>query len=454
MRLTSVNPATGETMSTYEEMTPQMAASVVGRAHEAWQAWRATTFSDRAMLMKRAGGALRERSDSLARLMAAEMGKPLAQGVAEAEKCAWVCEYYAEHAETQLAPETIVVEGARSYVAFEPLGVLLAVMPWNFPLWQVYRFAAPALMAGNVAVLKHASNVSGCALAIEGIFVHAGFPEGCFRALIIGSKQVRAVIEHPLVRAVTLTGSTPAGKAVAAQAGAVLKKTVLELGGSDPYVILEDADLDHAARICVSSRLINSGQSCIAAKRFVVVAPVLRAFTDRVVMAMRTKKVGDPLAEGTDLGPLARRDLRDGLHTQVLTSLKRGAALVLGGEVPPGPGAYYPPTVLTDVKPGMPAYDEELFGPVAAVIAASDEDAAVRIANDTAFGLGAAVFTRDTQRGERVARKLEAGATFVNGSVASDPRLPFGGVKESGYGRELGAYGIKEFVNVKTVVIK
>jgi succinate-semialdehyde dehydrogenase/glutarate-semialdehyde dehydrogenase len=382
------------------------------------------------------------------------MGKPLKQGAAEVEKCALGCDYYADNAEAHLAPDTIKTENSKSYVAFEPLGVVLAIMPWNFPLWQVYRFAAPALMAGNVGVLKHASNVPGCALVIEEIFTQAGFPEGVFRTLLIGNKQVQAVIEHPLVRAVTLTGSTAAGKTVAAQAGAVLKKTVLELGGSDPYVVLEDADLDHAVQTCVNSRLINSGQSCIAAKRFVVVEPVLAAFTDRFVALMKTKKAGDPLIEGTDVGPQARRDLRDDLHKQVIASIERGATLLLGGEVPPGKGAYYPATVLADVKPGMPAYDEELFGPVAAIIGAKDEEDAVRIANDTIFGLGAAVFTKDAKRGERIARKLEAGATFVNRSVASDPRLPFGGIKESGYGRELGGYGIKEFVNVKTVCVK
>jgi len=321
-------------------------------------------------------------------------------------------------------------------------------------LWQVYRFAAPAIMAGNAGVLKHASNVPGCALAIEEIFAQAGFPEGVFRTLLIGNKQVKGVIEDPLVRAVTLTGSTPAGKAVAAQAGAVLKKTVLELGGSDPYVVLEDADLDVAAETCVNSRLINSGQSCIAAKRFVVVEPVLAPFTTRFVALMKAKKMGDPLVDGTDVGPQARHDLRDGLHKQVLASVEQGATLLLGGEVPAGDGAFYPPTVLADVKPGMPAYDEELFGPVAAIINAKDEADAVRIANDTTFGLGAAVFTKDAARGERIARALEAGATFVNSAVASDPRLPFGGIKESGYGRELGAYGIKEFVNVKTVYVK
>jgi succinate-semialdehyde dehydrogenase/glutarate-semialdehyde dehydrogenase len=326
-------------------------------------------------------------------------------------------------------------------------------MPWNFPLWQVFRFAAPALMAGNVGILKHASNVPGCALAIEELFAAAGFPPGSFSTLLIGSSQVPTVIENPLVRAVTLTGSTPAGKAVAAKAGSVLKKTVLELGGSDPYVILEDADLDMAVPICVNARLVNSGQSCIAAKRFIVVEPVLSDFSDKFVKLMNSKRMGDPLADGTDVGPQARMDLRDDLHRQVLASLERGARLLLGGELPAGPGAFYPPTVLGDVKGGMPAYDEELFGPVAAIIRAVDEQDAVRIANDTSFGLGAAVFTRDLERGERVARLLEAGSTFINSGVASDPRVPFGGIKDSGYGRELGTYGIKEFVNVKTVSV-
>jgi succinate-semialdehyde dehydrogenase/glutarate-semialdehyde dehydrogenase len=454
MGIASINPATGETIKTYDEMTPEAAAAAVVQAHKTWQAWRATPFGARAGLMKKTAGILRERKNELAKLMATEMGKPLQQGAAEVEKCALGCDYYADNAEAHLATETIKTENSKSYVAFEPLGVVLAVMPWNFPLWQVYRFAAPALMAGNVGVLKHASNVPGCALVIEEIFTQAGFPEGAFRTLLIGNKQVQAVIEHPLVRAVTLTGSTAAGKTVAAQAAAVLKKTVLELGGSDPYVVLEDADLDHAVQTCVNSRLINSGQSCIAAKRFVVVESVLAAFTDRFVALMKTKKVGDPLIEGTEVGPQARRDLRDDLHKQVIASIERGATLLLGGEVPPGKGAYYPPTVLAGVKPGMPAYDEELFGPVAAIIEAKDEEDAVRIANDTIFGLGAAVFTKDAKRGERIARKLEAGVTFVNSSVASDPRLPFGGIKESGYGRELGSYGIKEFVNVKTVCVK
>jgi len=454
MTIASVNPATGQTIKTYDEMTPDQVSAAVAQAHEAWKGWRKTSFADRGRPMKRAGEILRQRKDEFARLMAAEMGKPLKQGVAETEKCAWSCDYYADHAEAHLAPETIKTDASTSYVAFDPLGVVLAVMPWNFPLWQVFRFAAPALMAGNAAVLKHASNVPGCALVIEDVLNEAGFPKGLFRTLLIGSRQVKAVIEHPLVRAVTLTGSTPAGKAVAAQAGAVVKKAVLELGGSDPYIILEDADLDLAVQTCVTSRLINSGQSCVNAKRFVVVEPQLAAFTERFVAAMKAKKIGDPLADGTDVGPQARFDLRDDLHKQVVESVRKGAKLLLGGEIPPGTGAYYPPTVLAEVRPGMPAYDEELFGPVAAIVKANDEGDAVRIANDSIFGLGASVFTKDIARGERLTRDLEAGCTFVNGLVASDPRLPFGGIKESGYGRELGSYGIKEFVNTKTGYIK
>ena len=450
----SVNPATGETIKTYEDMTPPQAAAAVAESHEAWKTWRKTSFAERATPMKKAAAILRERKQEFATLMALEMGKPLKQGIAEVEKSALGCEYYADHAEAHLASEIITTDASKSYVAFDPLGVVLAVMPWNFPFWQVFRFAAPALMAGNTGVLKHASNVPGCALAIEEIFTQAGFPKGVFRTLLIGSKQVKAVIEHPRVRAVTLTGSTPAGKAVAAQAGAVIKKTVLELGGSDAYIVLEDADLDHAVSTCTTSRLINSGQSCVNAKRFVIVEPLLAAFTERLVASMRATRMGDPLAEGTDIGPQARRDLRDDLHKQVLDSIANGATLLLGGEVPPGAGSFYPPTVLTDVKPGMPAYDEELFGPVAAIIAARDEADAVRIANDSVFGLGAAVFTRDLARGERIARELEAGCTFINALVASDPRLPFGGIKEAGYGRELGSYGIREFMNVKTVYVK
>jgi succinate-semialdehyde dehydrogenase/glutarate-semialdehyde dehydrogenase len=454
MPIESVNPATGATLKIYDEMTPQQTAAAVDEAYAASKAWRTASFADRARPMKQAAAILRDRKEEFARLMALEMGKPLKQGIAEAEKCALGCEYYADHAEAHLAPEFVKTEASKSYVAFEPIGVVLAVMPWNFPFWQVFRFAAPALMAGNAGVLKHASNVPGCALAIEEVFTQAGFPKGVFRTLLIGSRQVKAVIEHPRVSAVTLTGSTPAGKAVAAAAGAALKKTVLELGGSDPYIVLEDADLDDAVNTCATSRLINSGQSCVNAKRFIIVEPLVSAFTEKLVAAMKSRRMGDPLADGVDVGPQSRPDLRDELHKQVTDSVAKGATLLLGGEIPPGNGSFYPPTVLGNVKPGMPAYEEELFGPVASVFAARDEQEAIRIANDSIFGLGAAVFTKDVARGERIARQLDAGCTFVNTLVASDPRLPFGGIKESGYGRELGTYGIKEFVNIKTVYIK
>ena len=454
MAIESVNPSTGDTIKTYDEMTPQQTAAAVAEAHEAWKAWRKVPFRERAVPMKKAAAILRQRKEEFATLMALEMGKPLKQGIAETEKSALGCDYYADHAEGHLAPETIKTDASKSGVAFEPIGVVLAVMPWNFPFWQVFRFAAPALMAGNAGVLKHASNVPGCALAIEQVFVEAGFPRGVFRTLLIGSRQVKAVIENPLVAAVTLTGSTPAGKAVAAQAGAVIKKTVLELGGSDAYIVLDDADLDLAVNTCVTSRLINSGQSCVNAKRFIVVESLAAAFTEKFVAAMKTRKMGDPMADGTDVGPQSRPDLRDELHKQVVDSVAKGAKALLGGEIPSGRGSFYPPTVLTGVRKGMPAYDEELFGPVAAIVTARDEADAIRIANDSIFGLGAAVFTRDVARGERVAGELEAGCTFVNTLVASDPRLPFGGIKESGYGRELGSYGIKEFVNIKTVYVK
>jgi succinate-semialdehyde dehydrogenase / glutarate-semialdehyde dehydrogenase len=386
--------------------------------------------------------------------MAEEMGKPIRDGIAEIQKCAGGCDYFAENAERFLAPEPVATEARKSYVAFNPLGVVLAVMPWNFPFWQVFRFAAPGLMAGNAGVLKHASNVPGCALAIEQVFRRAGFPEHLFRTLLIGSKEVTAMIEHPLVRAVTLTGSGPAGRAVASKAGAMLKKTVLELGGSDPYLVLEDADLEQAAALCTKGRLINMGQSCIAAKRFIVVDKVRSRFEELFVERMSAAKFGDPLSEQTELGPLARHDLRDALHDQVQRSVAVGARCLLGGKIPDGPGAYYPPTVLTDVEKGMPAYEEELFGPVAAVIPVKDEEGAIAVANDSIFGLGGAVLTGDRERGGRIAReRIDSGSVFVNEVVRSDVRLPFGGVKESGYGRELSNYGIKEFVNIKSVYV-
>jgi succinate-semialdehyde dehydrogenase/glutarate-semialdehyde dehydrogenase len=450
--LRSVNPTDGSLVREYAEATPEEVACVLAAAARSFEGWRRTSFAERGSVLRRAGALLRERRDALARLMALEMGKPVAQGRAEADKCAWACEHYAEHAERFLAPETAPTDAAKSYVAFEPLGPVLAVMPWNFPLWQVFRFAAPALMAGNVGLLKHASNVSGCALAIEEILHGAGVPRDAFRALLVGSPRVAALVEAPEVVAVTLTGSTPAGRAVATKAGACLKKSVLELGGSDAYVVLEDADLDRAAEACAASRLQNGGQSCIAAKRFIVVEAVLQGFQELLVERMSTRRMGDPLDEGTDVGPQARRDLRDELQRQVEATIARGARALLGCRVPDGPGAFYPPSVLAGVGPGMPAFDEELFGPVAAIVVAKDEKDAIRLANHTVFGLGAAVFTRDLERGERIARhELAAGSCFVNAFVRSDPRLPFGGIKESGYGRELAAFGIREFVNVKTV---
>jgi len=454
MALQSIDPRDGSLVKEYEEATEEDMREALAAAALAFDSWRRTSFDARATVLRRAGVLLRHRRDALARLMALEMGKPVTQGRAEAEKCASVCEFYAERAQALLANESAPSDARDSYVAFEPLGVVLAVMPWNFPLWQVFRFAAPALMAGNVGLLKHASNVTGCALAIEELLDAAGLPRAVFRALVVPSSRVATLIEAPEVAAVTITGSTPAGRAVASTAGAQLKKSVLELGGSDAYVVLEDADLDAAAEICAASRLINGGQSCIAAKRFIVVEPVLGRFEERLAERMQARVMGDPLDEATAVGPQARHDLRDELDRQVRESLAHGATARLGCVVPEGPGAFYPPSVLSGVTPGMPAFDEELFGPVAAVIAARDEKEAIRLANRSVFGLGAAVFTGDRARGERIARhELEAGSCFVNAFVRSDPRLPFGGIKQSGYGRELGAFGIREFVNVKTVYV-
>ncbi len=450
----ATSPSTLEVVGEYPAHDRAAVEARLAAAEKAFAAGASGDFAHRASVLTRAAGVLRDRRDGLARLMAEEMGKPVKEGRSEVDKCAWVCEHYAEHGESFLASIDAPSDAKRSKVAFRPLGPVLAVMPWNFPLWQVFRFAAPALIAGNAGLLKHASNVPGCALAIEDVFREAGLSEGLFSTLLIGSDRVAEVIEDRRIRAVTLTGSTPAGRAVAGAAGRALKKTVLELGGSDPFVVLADADLEAAARIGAQSRLINGGQSCIAAKRFIVVEAVREAFVEHFVKAMSGAVMGDPLSEQTSLGPQARVDLRDELAAQVDRSVKAGAEVLLGADVPAGRGAFYPSSVLAKVVPGMPAYDEEMFGPVAAVISARDEDDAIRIANDTTFGLGAAVFTRDLARGERIAEeRLEAGACFVNGLVRSDPRLPFGGVKESGYGRELGVFGIREFVNVKTVYV-
>jgi len=455
MTIKAVNPTTGDTIKEYAEMPPEEIRDIIEQSHQAFLGWRRTGFADRAKLMKKAAQILRDKSEDYARLMAQEMGKPITGGRGEAEKCAWGCDYYADNAERFLQPEIAETDAGKSFVAFPPQGVILAVMPWNFPFWQVFRFAAPALMAGNTAVLKHASNVPACALAIEDIFREADFPANIFRTLLVGSEGVEAIIENPLVKAVTLTGSIDAGRAVARKAGGMIKKTVLELGGSDPYLILDDADLETAVRTCVASRLTNSGQSCIAAKRFIVVESQREQFERLFEEQMRAVKTGDPLEEDTAVGPLARHDLRDELHRQVLESIEKGAKCLLGGKIPEGRGAFYPPTILTNVKKGMPAYDEELFGPVAAIISVKDEEEAIRVANDSRFGLGAAIFTRDVAKGERIAaNEIEAGCCFVNAQVKSDPRLPFGGMKESGYGRELSHYGIKEFVNIKTVSVK
>jgi succinate-semialdehyde dehydrogenase/glutarate-semialdehyde dehydrogenase len=454
MPIQAINPATGEVVSSHDAMSAEVVAAIVNCAHDAFVDWRRASYADRAVPMRKAASILRNDAQDFAKLMAREMGKPVRDGVAEAQKCAGACDYFAEHAARLLAREEVATEARKSFVTFNPLGVVLAVMPWNFPFWQVFRFAAPGLMAGNAAVLKHASNVPGCALAIEDVFRRAGFPQNLFRTLMIGSGAVDSVIEHPLVRAVTLTGSGPAGRAIAAKAGQLLKKTVLELGGSDPYLVLEDADLDVAAAVCTKARLVNSGQSCIAGKRFIVIDHVRAAFEQRFVRRMAAAKMGDPLDEATEIGPQARRDLRDTLQRQVDQSIARGARCLLGGSIPEGPGAWYPPSVLTDVRPGMPAFDDELFGPVAAIIPVRDEAEAVMLANASAFGLGGGVITRDVARGERIAADLiESGCVFVNDAVRSDARLPFGGIKESGYGRELAGYGIKEFVNIKTVCV-
>ena len=403
--------------------------------------------------MREAAQILRTRRAEYARTMTTEMWKPIVQAEAEVDKCAWVCEYYADHAEAFLAEQPRETQASRSYVRFDPLGPVLAVMPWNFPFWQVFRFAAPALMAGNAGILKHASNVPRSALAMEEVFREAGFPRGLFSTVLVGPSAVAGLIADPRIVAVTLTGSELAGSKVAEQAGYALKKTVLELGGSGPFIVLADADIGAAARTAADARLINSGQSCIAAKRFIVVEPVADQFLDRFLDELRSRRMGDPLVRGTQVGPQARIDLRDLLHEQVAESVKRGAKLLLGGEVPAGKGAFYPPTLLAAVDKGMPAFDEETFGPVAAVIRAKDEADAVRLANDSTFGLGASLWTEDRVRAERLAAQIEAGSVFVNGVVKSDPRLPFGGIKRSGYGRELSEYGIREFVNVKSVWI-
>ena len=457
MSITSINPVNGKLNRYYEEDNPASVGKKIDQTHKAWLLWRETGFPERAALLRKMAENLRHQKEELAVLMTIEMGKPVKDGVSEIEKCALVCDYYAAEGTGFLKDEIIATEAAKSYVSFQPLGIVLAVMPWNFPFWQVFRFLAPALMAGNCGLLKHASNVPGCAQAIEQLVRVSGFPDNVFQTLMIGSGAVNAVIEHPGIKAVTLTGSTGAGMKVAAEAGRLLKKTVLELGGSDPYIILADADLEQAAETCVYSRLINNGQSCIAAKRFIVVSSVEEEFTALFKEKMMQRKTGDPFDAAIDLGPMARADLRDELHRQVQDNIAAGAKCILGGKIPSfeGEHAFYEPTILTGVKKGMPAYSEEIFGPVASIISATDTDDAVRLANDTFFGLGGAVFTKDLPLGEEIARnRLQAGSCFVNTFVKSDPRLPFGGIYQSGYGRGLGLFGIRELVNIKTVYIR
>lgn len=446
------NPANGEAIASFEVSSESVIEERLKRAQQAQRTWAKTSLSERSAALRALAYALRTQKAALARQMTLEMGKLLADAESEVEKCAWVCEHYAEQGPRLLSEQPVKTDASHSGVVFRPLGVVLAIMPWNFPMWQFYRCAAPALMAGNALVLKHASNVPGSAASIGKVCGDALPVAGLVEVLHVDGKTASELIARDEIAAVTLTGSTGAGAKVAEAAGAALKKCVLELGGSDPYIVLADADVEHAAKTCVASRMTNNGQSCIAAKRFIVEDAVYDRFCDLVESHMKNKRLGDPLSAETTLGPMARVDLRDELHDQVRRSVKAGAKLTVGGEVPEGPGAFYPATVLRDVEPGMAAFDEELFGPVAACIRAHDEHEAIALANRSEFGLGGAIFTRDVKRGwELAADELEVGCAFVNDFVRSDPRLPFGGIKRSGYGRELGDFGIHEFVNIKTV---
>ena len=454
-QLTSINPATGKEIATYKIHDEKKVENALKLSEKTFAEWRLLSFSKRAAVLKNIAKELRKNKDKLVGLAAREMGKPVQQGYYEVEKCASTMEFYAREGAKFLADQHIKTDARKSYVSFQPLGTVLAIMPWNFPYWQLFRAMAPTVMAGNVMILKHASNVSGCAVAIEKIIRDAGAPKGLMQTLLIPSSRVEQLIDDKRIAAVTLTGSTAAGSKVAEAAGRNLKKVVLELGGSDPYIILEDADMDKAIEIAVRGRLVNSGQSCIAAKRFVVVKAVRKEFEQRFTEQMKLATYGDPMDEKNRIGPMSRHDLRDQLHEQVQQSIAKGAKLLCGGFIPDSPGAYYPPTVLTNVKKGMPAYDEELFGPAGAIIEAKDEADAIRIANDSIYGLGAGIISKNRARAEKIAaEELQAGSCFVNDYVHSDQRLPFGGVKNSGYGRELGSFGIHEFVNIKTVYVK
>ncbi len=451
MAIKSVNPATGKTIKEFKEESKEEVLQKIKAAHDEFLKWRDVSFFNRRKLALEAAKVLKDSAGKYGKIMTEEMGKPITQAKAEVEKCAWVCEYYADNSANMLEITNIMTDASDSYVRYDPLGVILGIMPWNFPFWQVFRFAVPAIMAGNAAVLKHASNVPQCSLAIEEVFKQAGFPEDLFKSLLIGSSAVEDVIANPLIAGVSLTGSEAAGKSAAQSAGKYLKKCVLELGGSDPFIVFADADLDKAADMAVKARMQNTGQSCIAAKRFILVKEIADDFLDRFVTRIKALKVGDPMDEGVDLGPVAREDLVEDIHGQVSKSVQMGAKVLLGGNKIAREGAYYEPTVLTGLKKGMPAYDEEVFGPVASVLIAKDEDEAVKLANDTPYGLGASLWTSDLNKARSLAHRIESGSVFVNGMVKSDPRLPFGGVKNSGYGRELSKFGIEEFVNIKTV---
>ena len=451
MTIATVNPATGKTIRTFEPFTATRVGECLDRAATAYRAHRRTTFADRAQRMLKAAAILEAECRALGRLMTLEMGKPIGAAIAEAGKCATACRYYAENAEHFLADQPVKMEGGKSWVAFQPIGVVLAIMPWNFPFWQVFRFAAPALMAGNVGVLKHASNVPQCALAIEDVFRRAGFPDGVFQTLLIGSDLVEGIVADKRIAAVTLTGSEGAGRSVAGVAGKNLKKSVMELGGSDPFVVMPSADLEQAVSTAVTARMINNGQSCIAAKRFIIHEKIYDEFLKRFVAGVSAIRIGDPMDEKAQLGPLATGAIRDGLDNQVKASVAAGARLLTGGKKLEGEGYFYAPTVLADIPPSAPAAQEELFGPVASVFKAKDLADAIRIANGTSFGLGASAWTRDAAERDAFVAEIESGLLFINGMVASDPRLPFGGVKNSGFGRELGEFGIREFVNIKSV---
>ena len=453
MGITTINPTTGEALKKFDELTDAQLDAKVELAAKTFRTYRHTPFADRARLMARAAEILESEKQEFGRLMTIEMGKPLKAAISEAEKCAWVCRYYAENAERHLADQVVETNAKRSYVRFQPLGPVLAVMPWNFPFWQVFRFAAPALMAGNVGLLKHSSNVPQCALAIEEIFRRAGFPEGAFQTLLIGSGKVENVLKDARVAAATLTGSEPAGRSVASIAGKEIKKTVLELGGSDPFIVMPSANLAEAISTAVKARTINNGQSCIAAKRFIVASEIYSEFEERFVEEMKGLRIGDPLEEETEIGPLATPQILDDLDEQVKKAVASGARVLTGGKRLDRPGNFYEPTVLVDLDPSAPVSCEETFGPVATLFRVHNIDEAIRVANVTSFGLGSSAWTNDAGEQRRFIEELEAGSVFINGMVASDPRLPFGGVKHSGYGRELAEFGIREFVNIKTVVI-